>query len=164
MILQIAAGVVLGGLALYALPLILVLGVYVILGLVALLAAGSVLWWLFDNPTLIFFGIAAAVVLAFYFDRKQKKFDKSTSGLIKQLEATIKRREDTGYDSVEQKKELRRLINQLNAEREAELNAQRAAVENSASYIKSLKPKIKRVSQRALEKEHERRKKMGYDS
>lgn len=164
MILQIAAGVLLGGLALYALPLILVLGVYVILGLVALLAAGAVLWWLFDNPTLIFFGIAAAVVLAFYFDRKQKKFDKSTSGLIKQLEATIKRREDTGYESVEQKKELRRLINQLDAEREAELNAKRAAVENSASYIKSLKTKSKRVSQRALEKEHERRKKMGYDS
>lgn len=163
MILQVVIGVVIGGIILYYLPTLIAFGILGVIALVGLVVGAVALVWLYDNPSAIFLigAISAGLVIYRHFEKKQ--FAKSTAGAIKRLEEKIEFRRPKGYDNNELYSELYALQDKSATEQEERKKAEWEAIAASPEYMRKLYPKPKTISDKARRKEHERRKKLGYE-
>ena len=163
MILQVVIGVVIGGVILFYLPSFIAFGIIGVVALIGLVVGAVSLVWLYDNPSAIFpIGIITAVLLM-HRHYKKKQFARSTAGAIKRLEENIERRRSNGYDNSALYSELYILQEKLANDEKEQRRVEWEAIAASPNYMKKIYPKPKIVSDEARRKEHERRKKLGYE-
>lgn len=157
LILQIAIGIVLGGILLAYLGDILLLGfsAIIILALIAIVGVVGVVIYesvsYFTIAQSIFYVALAYIFLRWYTNDARLKLKKS---LIEQ----IKKKESLGYDATELKSRLTKL-----EEEEALLAIQAKEKLAIDKANKEKNKKVSKLSNNALAKERERRKTLGYD-
>lgn len=147
LILEIAIGVVLGGLLLSFLPALIELGGAIFSVLVAIVVLVLVLGFLFSNPSLLAF--VSVIAIAIYANHAYKKAYADVIE-IKELEKRVAERQNAGYEPLqEQVEKLTELKTQYSNKKQA--------LKDSKGFI----GKIKRL--REHKTELERRKSLGYD-
>ena len=147
LILEIAIGVVLGGLLLSFLPALIELGGTIFSVLIAVAVLIFVLGFLFSNPSLLAF--VSVVAIAIYANHAYKKAYADVIE-IKDLEKRIAERRDAGYEPLQEQ------VEKL-AELQTQYDNKKQALKDSKGFI----GKIKRL--REYKTEQERRKSLGYD-
>ena len=158
LILQIAIGIVLGGVLLTYLGDILILGFGAIIVLALIAIVGVIGFFIYESVSYytivqsIFYVALAYLFLKWYTNDAKLKLKKS---LIEQ----IKKKESLGYDASELKLRLTKLEEE---EGLLAIQAKEKLAIDMANKAKS--KKVSKLSNNALAKERERRKVLGYDN
>lgn len=155
LILQIAIGIVLGGLLLAYLSEILVIGVGAAIVIAGVLLVVLVGVFLYELITVTFVLSLAALLVAIYL---LNQFFQSSWYVKRSLKKQIKKREDLGYEPFDLKEKLKNIEDaQLQADKNAQdLSEKKMAMKRDVqSLIKS--------SGKAKAKEIARRRSLGYD-
>lgn len=155
LILQIAIGIVLGGLLLAYLSEILVIGVGAAIVIAGVLLVVLVGVFLYELITVTFVLSLAALLVAIYL---LNQFFQSNWYVKRSLKKQIKKREDLGYEPFDLKEKLKNIEDaQLQADKNAQdLSEKKMAMKRDVqSLIKS--------SGKAKAKEIARRRSLGYD-
>jgi hypothetical protein len=145
LILEIALGIVLGGILLSLLPLLVELGATIFVVVIGIAIAVLAIGFLLETPLLL--GIVLIVVFAIYAHNFYEKAHADINEIM-DLEKQIKERKLAGYQADKEEQKLVDLRNQYNEKNQR------------VKETKGLLGKIRR--HRAYEKEKERRKTLGY--
>lgn len=155
LILQIAIGIVLGGLLLAYLSEILVIGVGAAILIAGVLLVVLVGVFLYELITVTFVLSLAALFVAIYL---LNQFFQSNWYVKRSLKKQIKKREDLGYEPFDLKEKLKNIED---AQLQADKNAQDLS-EKKMAMKRDVQSLIKSTS-KAKAKEIARRRSLGYD-
>lgn len=159
LILQIAVGIVLGVILLAYIGDIILLGIgaLVIIVVLSLIAVAGI--FLYESISALTIIQSAVVLLALFLIIKWNTKDEK---IKKAIMAQIQRRKSLGYDTTD----LRNRLDKIEAEevKQATEQAIKAKEDAAIKYANKVKNKtVARVSGKALAKEQERRRALGYD-
>lgn len=159
LILQIAVGIVLGGILLAYIGDIILLGIgaLVIIVVLSLIAVAGI--FLYESISVLTVIQSAVVLLALFLIIKWNTKDEK---IKKAITAQIQRRKSLGYDTTD----LRNRLDKIEAEevKQATEQAIKAKGDAAIKYANKEKNKaVARVSGKALAKEQERRRALGYE-
>lgn len=146
LILEIALGIVLGGILLSLLPLLVELGATIFVVIIGIAIAVFAIGFLLETPLLL--GVVLIVVFAIYANNFYEKAHADINEIM-DLEKQIKERKLAGYQADKEEQKLVDLRNQYNEKNQR------------VKETKGLLGKIRR--HKAYEEEKERRKTLGYD-
>jgi hypothetical protein len=146
LILEIALGIVLGGILLSLLPLLVELGATIFVVIIGIAIAVFAIGFLLETPLLL--GIVLIVVFAIYANNFYEKAHADINEIM-DLEKQVKERKLAGYQADKEEQKLIELRNQYNVKNQR------------VKETKGLLGKIRR--HKAYEVEKERRKTLGYD-